>query len=319
MNSSKPIGGYFGIEQGLKPSNPVHFGAVMLNSARNSLEYILKAHDAAKVYLPKYICDVMLEPLKKLNINYEFYGLSKDLRLANGMELEENEFILYVNYFGIMDDYCDHLVEEYGDRLIVDASQAFYYESPGTHTIYSPRKFLGVSDGGMLYSDRVLGDNIETDVSWERASHLLKRIDVGAEEGYSDFVINDKSLINQPIKQMSNLTKAILNSTDHEVVKKKRLSNFNMLAKALNIENGLRIDGEIACPMVYPLLTNNKNIRSKLIKERVFVATYWPNIFEWSKPEEVEYRLAENIIPLPIDQRYGQADMERIIELISGS
>ena len=319
MSSSNPIGGYFGIEQGLKPSNPVHSGAVMLNSARNSLEYILTTHDVSKIYLPKYICDVMLEPMKKLNINYELYGLSRELHLASKIELKENEFILYVNYFGIMDDYCDRLVEEYGDRLIVDASQAFYYHSPGTHAIYSPRKFLGVPDGGMLYSDEVLDGELEVDISYERASHLLKRIDIGAEKGYSDFVRNDKSLINQPIKQMSNLTKAILNSTDHEVVKKKRLSNFNILAKALEKENEMRVDGEFACPMVYPFLTNNKNIRSKLIKEKVFVATYWPNIFEWSKPNDVEYKLAESILPLPIDQRYGEVEMERIVELINGS
>jgi hypothetical protein len=319
MNSPKPIGGYFGIEQDLKPSNPVHSGAVMLNSARNSLEYILKTRYVSKLYLPKYICDVMLEPMKKLNINYELYGLSKELHLASRIELKENELILCVNYFGIMDDYCDRLVEEYGDRLIVDASQAFYYRSPGTHTIYSPRKFLGVPDGGMLYSDEVLDGELDVDISYERASHLLKRIDIGAEKGYSDFVRNDRSLINQPIKQMSNLTKILLRSVNHDAVVEKRLSNFNILAKALEEKNEMRVDGGFTCPMVYPFLTNNKNIRSKLIKEKVFVATYWPNIFEWSKPSEVEYKLAESILPLPIDQRYGQVEMERIAELINGS
>jgi hypothetical protein len=99
----------------------------------------------------------------------------------------------------------------------------------------------------------------------------------------------------------------------------KRLSNFNILAKALEEKNEMQVDSEFACPMVYPFLTNNKNIRSRLIEEKVFVATYWPNIFEWSKPNEIEYKLAESIVPLPIDQRYGQVEMERIVELINGS
>ena len=57
-------------------------------------------------------------------------------------------------------------------------------------------------------------------------SHLLKRIDSSAEDGYPDFVANDKILENQEIKLMSHLTRTILLSIDFERIKKQRRENY---------------------------------------------------------------------------------------------
>jgi hypothetical protein len=59
-------------------------------------------------------------------------------------------------------------------------------------------------------------------------------------------------------------------------------------------------------------------LRKKLIDKKIFVPTYWPNIFEWCDRKEFEYELAEKIMPLPIDQRYRSEDMRRILEAIDG-
>ena len=60
----------------------------------------------------------------------------------------------------------------------------------------------------------------------ERYTNLLIRKDISAEVGYSNFIINDKSLENQPIKLMSKLTKSILQSIDYEKIAKVRIDNF---------------------------------------------------------------------------------------------
>jgi hypothetical protein len=49
----------------------------------------------------------------------------------------------------------------------------------------------------------------------------------------------------------------------------------------------------------------------------VFVAKYWPGVADIPHCPEMEKDLVENLIPLPIDQRYSQADMERIVDLIT--
>ena len=85
------------------------------------------------------------------------------------------------------------------------------------------------------------------------------------------------------------------------------LSRTNMIA--------LELDDD-AVPMVYPYLTNDASLRQRLIDNRVFVATYWPNVIGWVEEGKMERALVDRLIPLPIDQRYGKADMERVIEII---
>ena len=69
--------------------------------------------------------------------------------------------------------------------------------------------------------------------------------------------------------------------------------------------------------MVYPyVVENGLKVRQKLIKEKVFVAKYWPNVDEWLGDDALETWMANNLLPLPIDQRYGKEDMERIINII---
>ena len=62
--------------------------------------------------------------------------------------------------------------------------------------------------------------------------------------------------------------------------------------------------------MVYPYWTDDASLRQKLIENKVFVATYWPNVKEWTKNGMLEYDLAEKLIPLPVDQRYDIKEME---------
>jgi hypothetical protein len=54
-------------------------------------------------------------------------------------------------------------------------------------------------------------------------------------------------------------------------------------------------------------------LKQKLIENRIFVATYWPNVFEWCRSKDLEYNLANNLLPLPIDQRYGKEELCYIV------
>ena len=48
-----------------------HKDAIRLNTARNSFEYVLRARQYTKVYIPYYTCEVMLEPINKLGIEVD--------------------------------------------------------------------------------------------------------------------------------------------------------------------------------------------------------------------------------------------------------
>ncbi len=307
------IGGYFGLE--LRQGEYYHKEALCFNSARNCLEYILRARNYTKIYIPYYTCEVILEPITKLHIEFEFYSINQVLEPIKDYNLNSNEAFLYTNYFGLKQDCVKRLAKLYKNQLIVDNAQAFYAEPlEGIDTFYSPRKFFGVADGGYLYIDKKLDIELKQDYSYERMSHLLKRIDVSAEFGYNDFKRNDDSLINQPIKLMSNLTNKILSSIDYNSVKSKRIENYLYLDSKLKDKNLIQLPlKNIDIPMVYPYLTNDKELKTKLITNKIFVATYWPNVMDWTKEKDLEYKLTNNLLPLPIDQRYDSLQFYKLI------
>ena len=313
------IGGYFelaDVEEGVFP----HQDGILLNTGRNALEFILRSLiEVKKVYLPYYTCEVMLEPIKKLGIDFEFYSINTYLEPVEQPVLKEGESFLYTNYFGLKQDCVKRLAKAYGDRLIVDNAQAFYAESiQGIDTFYSARKFFGVPDGAYLYSEKQLEKDWEQDVSYERMLHLLKRIDLGPELGFQEFCFNEGRLCNQDIKTMSKLTERILNGVDYDSPRYIRRQNFLFLDNGLKDSNLIHLDFEDdSVPMVYPYLTEDMSLQKKLIDNKVFVATYWPNVMKWCNANDMESYLAQHLVFLPVDQRYTCKDMKTVIDIIN--
>lgn len=317
----KAIGGYFGLELGKEISNYIFKNKMHLNSSRHALEYILLQEDSLPecVYLPYYTCEVVLEPLRRLGIAYKFYNIDRNLEIERLPKLRDGEMIIVNNYFGIKDKYVNQLMTQYKAQMIVDDAQALFHKGlPGMKTFYSPRKFVGLPDGGIALCDSSKFFELEQDYSTDRAIHLFRRIDQGAEAGFEEFKRDDADLSQQPLRKMSSLSELMLKSVDLETVKERRRINFKTLHEALGEQNFLNIPpiDTFSCPMVYPFLSNQLELRKKLIDDKIFVATYWPNVFDWCPPDSTEWYLAQYLLPIPIDQRYGEEDMKHIISKI---
>jgi len=318
----KAIGGYFELADYGEGTFP-HQGGVLLNTGRNALEYILRSiGNVSKVYLPYYTCEVVLEPLKKLNIPWEYYHINTQFEIVDKIHPKEGEYIIANNYYGIKDAYIKQLAERYGDHLIVDCAQALFAKPiPGIKSFYSTRKYVGVADGGVAYLGNLPNDKVEVNEierSYEHDSHLLKRKQFGAEAGFADYQANEKKLDNQPIRLMAINTKWILDHIEYNKVVVRRRKNFQYLHEVLAAKNQLQLPthDSFACPMVYPFMINSEcNLRKELINNKVFVARYWPNV-ELSVDFELENELSNNVIPIPCDQRYGEEDLNRIIEIV---
>lgn len=308
------IGGYFELE--LRKGDHYHKNAIRLNTARNCFEYILLARRYRKVYIPYYTCEVMLQPLLRHNIMYEFYSINENFEPIETKDLLPYEAFLYTNYFGLKQRYVEKLASIYGSQLIIDNAQAFY--SPRLNSIdtfYSPRKFFGVPDGGYLYTDCTLNQVFPQDKSYKRMQHLLQRIDESAESGYSFFRLNDVLLDNNPIRKMSKLTEKILQSIDYEEVMERRIANFKRLHNKLQETNQLKfVLCDDSVPMVYPYLCYTENLKERLLHQKLFIATYWKNVLLWKHNESFERNIVNNCSFLPIDQRYDSEIMNYILK-----
>lgn len=309
----KPIGGYFELELPKFPE--LHSKAIALNGGRFCLEYILRCKHYKKVYVPYFTCDSAIEPIVKLGIPYEFYHVNKNYRIVEEISLNDGEALMYTNYWGLQNAYCHELVSIFGSQLILDYTQAFYSEPiKGIDTFYSCRKYFGVPDGGYLYTDVKADFEIVRDESYKRMDSLVKRIDLSPEAGFQDFHATSAEFHVMPIKRMSYFTKRMMNGIDYERVARQRIDNYNVLQRQLG---GRTLNyGEV--PMIFPYITEyGQELRKRLIESKVFVAKYWPNVDEWASENSQEVWMANHILPLPVDQRYGKEDMERIVKLIN--
>lgn len=312
----KPIGGYFGLE--LSKGSEYHFDALKFNSGRNCFSYILKSKNYKKVYIPYFSCEVLLEPIKALGLTLEYYYIDESFEpLFNFETIKDEECFLYINYWGLKDDYIDRL-KKICTNLIVDNVQSFFSKTAGVDSFNSARKFFGVPDGGYCYTDKPVTENIETDFSGNKCSHLLLRASGLTEEGYEFFVKNEEHFSGEPLKYMSHLTSSILASVDYDKVAVKRKSNFNYLQQILGNYNELHCfkNGGYA-PMSYPFYTADISLRKKLIENKIFTPVYWQSVLDLVKPECLEYGYVQNLIHLPVDQRYDKEDLDRICKIIA--
>lgn len=317
----RAIGGYFELADYEEGNGFFHQDGILLNTGRNALEYILRCLGEVKgIYLPYYTCEVVLEPLKKLHIPWAFYHIDAKFEMVEDIQPKEGEYIIANNYFGIKDAFIQTLAEKYGNHLIVDGAQALFANPiPGIKMFYSTRKFVGVADGGVAYGVNGKYSLLcDEDDSSLHDSHLRIRKEQGAEAGFHDYQQNETKLDNQPIRLMCRNTRDILWHIDYQKVIAKRRANFAYLHNALKDKNNLQLPemDSFACPMVYPFVTrNNRNLRKELVDNKVFVAKYWPNVYQLIN-FKFEYELAERIVPIPCDQRYGRKELYRIIEII---
>jgi len=311
----KSIGGYFALE--IQKGNEYYKNTVSLNTGRNALEYIIKANNVRKIYIPYFTCDVILQPLKNNNILYEFYHINVKLEpIFDFSLLKEKDYLLYTNYFGIKDIFITTELSAI-KNIIIDNSQAFF-SIPSDLCFYSARKFFGVADGAYLFSKNRIAENIEQDTSAYRMDHLILRNDFSAEIGFETFLKNDKSLDNQKIKLMSNTTKLLLGNIDYKTIIEKRIKNFQFIESKLKNKNKFDIKlNDSSVPMVYPLwIEDGGFLREKLIANKIYTAKYWTNVLEWCKADSLESNFTNNIVHLPIDQRYTLNDMKIILNYV---
>jgi hypothetical protein len=241
------------------------------------------------------------------------------LHVDQVIDLDAGDWLLYTNYFGIRGTYAKSLLSRYDRKsVIVDSSQALF--SPPHEclaTIYSPRKFLGVPDGGLLVSSTpVHTPELVDEGSFDRAGPLLKRMAFSPEAGYEEHQTAECTLFDQPPKRMSNLTRRILSSVDYGEVCLARNRNFAYLHKHLGRYNLLPIDaGDINGPLCYPFLTRSPELRKILIEQRIYVSTYWHDVLALVDATSSEKFLVHGLVPLPCDQRYGEPEMARVVEV----
>lgn len=310
----KEIGGY--IELDTCRHAMLHEDAILLNCGRNALAYLLEAKGIKKLYLPYFLCDSVANVCKKYGVEVAFYHIRENW-LPKDLVIDGDAWLYIVNFYGQITREDLARLADVHNNVIIDNAQA-YFDAPlaNVDTLYTCRKFFGVSDGAILYTNSKLERSLKIDESFNRIHYVLGRYERTASEFYEKAAQNNDIFDNEPIKEMSRLTKNLLRSIDYEYVKQVRTNNFAYLHEKLREVNKLNVR-LIEGAFMYPLLIDDgMKIRKQLQQMKIYIPTLWPNVLEECEPDTLEYKFAAEILPIPVDQRYGIEDMEYLVEVI---
>lgn len=354
--NQKEYGGYIQLDNftGQEYYHGPH--VLALNSGRTALRFLIRIRKIKKLLIPSFCCDTVREACEAEGISWEYYATGPDLRpklagigeirsAGNGRDdgrdnsIHPDQWLYLVNLYGILTDEEIQAIHRHYPQMIADYTHAFFQRPlPDVDTLYSCRKFFGVADGAYvcLRADSPKSSTLEAgaayralplDSSHDRMHFLLGRYEGPASDFYGEYAENNELFSQEPIKQMSPLTRNLLRAVDYERVRESRTRNFCYLHERLGALNRLDlpdIPGAYAYPF-WPVsgLPAGAALRRGMIQQKVYVPCLWPevggDVLEVEKDASakrtsmLEEEMAQNILPLPIDQRYSIEDMEEIV------
>jgi hypothetical protein len=313
------IGGFFGLEEERERRGPWHASAPALTSGRACLRAILELVRPARIAVPFYICDAALEPIRRLGLPFDFYGLRAGLDPDRGA-WPADAAVLYVNYFDLKNREAGQLDAALGPRAIIDDTQAFFRRGrPRSFSFNSSRKFFGVPDGGYAYGPDM--DGVRPDAANDGAvvEHLTTRLTGPQDAAYRQYLEAERRVTCDRLAP-SPLTTRLMAHIAYDDVRAARRRNFAVLHGRLAPSNMLTIDfslDEDAAPYCYPFLPRHRSLHEALWRREIFVPRLWPEVASRPGSDFVfERDLAGRLLPLPVDHRYGADDMERMCDAI---
>jgi len=310
MNDRIEIGGYFGLET---VDFDVPFGDFSgFQSARAACHAALAHMRFSHALIPAYVCDSIILAAERAGSKVQTYEIDENFLPKDvDPEFPPETVLLYVNYFGMCSAQAAEVIARYGaEQVIVDQSQALFARPSGAIAdIYSPRKFVGLPDGGFAMGMHPPPEPAQQDTkSIQRLNHLFKRYAHSARDGYADFNKARLSLSDSTPLRMSRLTRKMLSSINWAEVRSKRQRNFAEIDRQLGDSNKLIWSKQTgSAPLCYPYHRPGlpADALRKILAEsfNIFSPVYWPDVAQRAKPGSFEEVMLNETLYLPIDQR----------------
>jgi dTDP-4-amino-4,6-dideoxygalactose transaminase len=273
----------------------------------------------------------MLEAFPTERTRIRFYAVDGQLRADDGAWLREirpGDLAVFIDYFGFT-VWGEHGREarRSGAWVVEDACQALLNDGFSEHAHYvvlSPRKFVGVPDGGVLLA-RNGADLPECELpppsaAWWldafAASQLRAEFDRhgGERAWFPLFQKTDNTGPCQPMR-MSELSAYFLqHRIDYEENARRRRENYEFLASELSHVAIFPDLGPGVVPLGFPVRIRDRDrLRHALFDAEIYPAVHWPIAGVVPAKFETSHRLSGEIMTLPSDQRYARSDMERML------
>ena len=344
MPSSRIVGGMFGLELGRGLSVPADDGPppflrgrhLLLATGRSAFTLLHRAFKPARVWLPSHLCGVVIPSFSSPEAEVRFYAIDDHLLIADDAWLDEvqaGDLVVFNDYFGfnLWDDWGRE-ARRRGAWIVEDACQALlndHFSQQAHYVIFSPRKFVGVPDGGVLLAQgdaRLPGVELPpVPVQWwlDALTASVRRAEFDRNHASGDrswFELFQRVEPSGPLEPcaMSELSRLILrHGLDWHEVARRRRDNYRQLAEALR-EMAIFPDlPDGVVPLGFPVrMAEREAARQRLFAEDIYPPVHWP--IEKFVPSEFQssHRLARWIMTLPCDQRCSLDDLDRALAIL---
>ena len=331
-----PIGGFF---ERCEPDGVV--GTSVLTSwtsgrphaafvnARSAFAALAAMFPQATVWLPAFLCADMAQPAYADRTR--FYpvrdGFEPDLDPVCA-HAAPGDIVLVVAYFGLplSRGARTALARRPDLRIVEDRAQALE-AGRGLGRgwrLYSPRKLLGVADGGVLVCDETEAvvpqptARADADALW--AAPNARWEDSQGRHNRAWHAANQAKEASMAVtgEAMTDLSMSILGATSQARLADARWANWRALDVNLRTWSALPADPK-AAPLGY-VLRLAPAVRDRLLAglhaERIFAAVHWPRIAAPAGEFQREAAWSRELVTLPCDHRYGASEAQRIAHCV---
>lgn len=339
----KIIGGKFGypIEFSDKRTLPGFLSGnpVLLFNARSGIKLVVDQLKPRKIWLPSYLCPTIITAIDPEVSEIAFYSLNSQFGISSTnfiTLIHPDDLFLVIDYFGFsFDKKILEQVRARGCQIIRDCSQALFFDHQNDdlcdYHLYSPRKFLGVTDGGILHfktgtkfvPPTLEGPNDEVLYLLNQALILRREFDLyGGNRIWNDYFKRGESRFTPGRSSMSELTRIMLEfAFEFDQIKEQRKQNYSVLGSKLGDLALFPVLSPEVTPLGFPIRVQNRDVVQKgLFAKSIYPPIHWD--ISNSVPEEFfeSHQLTQQIMTIPCDQRYDEDDMEfvsdSLLELI---
>ena len=315
--TGKDIGGYITFESsGLKRVDQLVLasgGLKLFALGRHCLESACQAFRPCKLLLPTFTCSSVKKVAARLGVEVRFYSISKVL-LPQLDDVRSDELLVLNNYFGLSgysSEFEAWLRKMAPAKCLIDNthSMGVCNQFPGRLSFISPRKFLPVTDGGILFDPegRIPEECMppKQDVSWQRIAWLFRAIDErGRDQSYSAYVEFRQGLQDLEYMRLSEATRHLLSILDIKATVRGRNENFLRLYEELPMHSSFSKPASLGdfSPIGYPVWVEDARVAQvSLSQHRVYAIRYWPELDETKGTNEFERELLKHLLIVPID------------------
>ena len=289
------------------------------SSARSALAALLRFRDVERVWLPAYACAALAEGA--VARERLWYGVDAALEPDLGAleaGLRSGDAVVAIAYFG---RHCGEglrrLAASRPDVLwIEDRAQALDAEIPvwAEAALYSPRKLVGVGDGGVLVSDAPLPAPGRPGASRSAAQAARGRDPEGhrPELWFPLFQAQETAFAVDDVA-ISTESRQALERTALPPLAAARVANAAVLHAHLG-DLTLWSEPLDTAPLAVPVrIARRDAVAAALAQRGLYCARHWPELPSNSDAFPLAHRLAGELLSLPCDHRYDADDMLRIV------